>query len=511
MRDDRLLLGIDIGTSSSKGVLVSLDGQVLAERTAPHGFDIPQPGWAEQDADAVWWRDFCTISRALIEAAQIDPARIAGVATSAIAPTMLPLDENYKPLRPSILYGIDTRAGQEIDDLTAELGEDEIFARTGQTLSAQSVGPKALWYRRHQPELFERTRKIVTASTYLVYRLTGRFVVDNYVAPYFTPFFDVHQLAWHKDWVERICPLEWLPETLWTGERAGAITADAAEETGIPAGTPVAAGTADALAEAIAVGATTAGDLMVMYGTTLFLIQTTKVYRPHRDLWASVGIAPGSAILAAGLSTSGALLTWFRDELAHAERQRAEAEGVNAFTLLSETASRIDAGSDGLITLPYFSGERTPINDVHAKGMIFGLSLSHSRAHLYRSLLESIGYGLRHNIEAMAEVGAHPQRLVAIGGGAQDPLWLQICSDVAGLPQDLPRQTIGAAYGDAYLAGMAAGIFDDFAHLQDAWVRIDRRIQPDPGRKAIYDDLYAIYRELYRDNRRNMRLLSRFA
>ncbi|MCY4538712.1 MAG: FGGY-family carbohydrate kinase [Chloroflexi bacterium] len=510
MKDDRLLLGIDIGTSSSKGVLVGLDGQALAEHTTPHGFDIPQPGWAEQDADAVWWRDFCTISRALIDTAAIDPARIAGVATSAIAPTMLPLDSSYNPLRPSILYGIDTRAGQEIDDLTAELGEDEIFARAGQSLSAQSVGPKVLWYRRHQPELFERTRKIVTASTYLVYRLTGRFVVDNYVAPYFAPFFDVHQLAWRRDWVERICPIEWLPETLWSGEQAGAITAQAADETGIPLGTPVAAGTADALAEAIAAGATNTGDLMVMYGTTLFLIQTTAAYRPHRDLWASVGIVPGSAILAAGLSTSGALLTWFRDELAHAERQRAEEEGVNAFALLSKIASRIDAGSDGLITLPYFSGERTPINDVHAKGMIFGLSLSHSRAHLYRSLLESIGYGLRHNIEAMSEIEARPQRLVAIGGGVQDPLWLQICSDVAGLPQDIPRQTIGAAYGDAYLAGMAAGIFDDFAPLHDAWVRIDRRILPNSGRKAIYDELYSIYRDLYRDNRRNMRRLSRF-
>ncbi|MCY4018065.1 MAG: FGGY-family carbohydrate kinase [Chloroflexi bacterium] len=510
MKDDRLLLGIDIGTSSSKGVLVDLDGQVLAEQTVPHGFDIPQPGWAEQDADAVWWRDFCTISRGLIDAAQIDPARIAGVAASAIAPTMLPLDENYRALRPSILYGIDTRAGQEIDDLTAELGADEIFARTGQSLSAQSVAPKVLWYRRHQPELFKRTRKIVTASTYLVYRLTGRFVVDNYVAPYFTPFFDVHQLSWRKDWVERICPLEWLPETLWSGQQAGAVTTKAAEETGIPAGTPVAAGTADALAEAIAAGATEAGDLMVMYGTTLFLIQTTAAYRPHRNLWASVGIVPGSAILAAGLSTSGALLTWFRDELAHAERQRAEQEDVNAFALLSQIASGITAGSGGLVTLPYFSGERTPINDVHAKGMIFGLSLSHSRAHLYRSLLEGIGYGLRHNIEAMAEVDARPQRLVAIGGGVQDPLWLQICSDIAGLPQDVPRQTIGAAYGDAYLAGMAAGLFDDFAPLRNAWVRIDRRIQPNAGTKAIYDDLYHIFRDLYRDNRRNMRRLSRF-
>ncbi len=511
MKDDRLLLGIDIGTSSSKGVLVSLDGRLVAEHSIPHGFDIPQPGWAEQDADAVWWHDFCQISRGLIAQAGIDPARIAGVASSAIGPTMLPLDENGRPLRPSILYGIDTRAGQEIDDLTAELGEDEIFARTGHALSAQSVGPKVQWYRRHQPDLYARTSKIVTASTYLVFRLTGRYVVDNYVAPYFTPFFDVHQMAWHKAWVERICPLEWLPETLWSAEQAGVVTEEASRETGIPAGTPVAVGTADALSEAVAAGATKTGDLMVMYGTTMFLIQTTAHYRPHRDLWASVHLLPGKAILAAGMSTSGALLTWFRDELAHEERQRAAQTGVNAFELLSRNAAVIPAGSANLITLPYFSGERTPINDLHAKGLIFGLNLSHSRAHLYRSCLEGIGYGLRHNIEAMGEADATPKRLVAIGGGVQDPLWLQICSDVTGLPQDVPSQTIGAAYGDAYLAGMAAGIFDDFGALHDTWVEIAHRVDPNPEAKEIYDDMYHIYRDLYRDTRRHMLRLSQLS
>ena len=417
MIDDRLLLGIDIGTSSSKGVLVALDGRVIAEQTVPHSFDIPRPGWAEQDADAIWWQDFCDISRGLIKSAAIDPARIAGVACSAIAPTMLPLDANYRPLRPAILYGIDTRAGQEIADLNAELGEDEIFERCGHSLSAQSVGPKVLWYRRNQPDLFKRTRKIVTAASYLVFRLTGRFVVDNYVAPYFTPFFDVQEMAWHKDWVERVCPLDWLPETLWSTEQAGVVTAHAAQETGIPLGTPVAVGTADALAEALAAGAIDKGDMMIMYGTTLFLIQTTRQYRPHRDLWASVHLRPGQAILAAGMSTSGALLSWFRDELAHEERQIEAQSGVNAFEQLSSSAAPIEPGSEGLITLPYFSGERTPINDVNAKGLIFGLSLSHSRAHLYRSCLEGIGFGLRHNIEAMADVDALPQRLVAIGGG----------------------------------------------------------------------------------------------
>lgn len=508
MTDDRLLLGIDIGTSSSKGVLTDLEGVVIAERAVPHGFDMPQPGWAEQDADAVWWADFCAISRALIARADIDPNRIAGVSASAIAPTMLPLDENGRPLRPAILYGIDTRAGDEIAAMTAALGEDAIFARAGHALSAQSLGPKALWYRKNQPELFDKTRKIVTAATYLVFKLTDNFVVDNYVAPYFTPFFDVNKLAWHKDWVETVCPPAWLPETRWSSECAGEVTAKAAAETGIPRGTPVAVGTADALAEAVAAGAVSIGDLMVMYGTTMFLIQTTARYRPHRDLWASVHLTPGAAILAAGMSTSGALLAWFRDELAGDERIEADISGENAFALLSERAADTPAGSAGLITLPYFSGERTPLNDVNAKGMFFGLTLSHSRAHLYRSCLEGIAYGLRHNIEAMGEADAMPQRLVAIGGGAIDSLWTQICSDVTGLPQDLPRQTIGAAYGDAYIAGLAAGLFSDFALLQDEWVKIARRIQPNPETKAIYDDLYAIYRDLYHDSRRHMRRLS---
>ena len=508
MTDNRLLLGIDIGSSSSKGLLTDLAGKVFAEHAVPHGFDMPQPGWAEQDADAVWWADFCAISRALIAKADIDATRIAGVAASAIAPTMLPLDEDNRPLRPAILYGIDTRAGDEIAEMTAALGDDAIFARTGHRLSAQSVGPKVLWYRRHQPDLFNRTRKIVTAATYLVFRLTDNFVVDNYVAPYFTPFFDVNKLAWHKDWVEPVCPLEWLPETRWSSECAGEVTAKAAAETGIPRGTPVAVGTADALAETVAAGAISNGDLMVMYGTTMFLIQTTAQYRPHRDLWASVHLRPDAAILAAGMSTSGALLAWFRAELAGDERAMAVTTGEKAFTLLADRAADSPAGAAGLITLPYFSGERTPLNDVQAKGMLFGLTLSHTRAHLYRSCLEGIAYGLRHNIEAMAEVDALPKRLVAIGGGASDGLWTQICSDVTGLPQDLPRQTSGAAYGNAYIAGLAAGLFSDFGPLKQEWVKIARHIQPDPETKPLYDELYAIYRDLYRDNRAHMRRLS---
>ena len=290
-------------------------------------------------------------------------------------------------------------------------------------------------------------------------------------APYFTPFFNVNDLAWDRESVEKICPIDWLAETLWSVDRAGAVTQQAHDETGIPTGTPVAVGTADAASEVIAAGAMDPGDLMVMYGTTMFLIQTTAEYRRHRDLWASVHMTPENAVLAAGMSTSGALLRWFRDEFGQPELDIEARTGANAFQLLGKNASKIRAGSDGLITLPYLSGERTPINDVNARGVIFGLTLTHGRSHIYRSCLEGIAYGLRHNIEAMGEVDATPMRLVAIGGGAQDELWLQICSDVTGLRQDVPKKTIGAAYGDAYLAGYAAGIFTDSKPLRNQWGR----------------------------------------
>jgi xylulokinase len=511
MSDDRVLMGIDIGTSGSKGVLVTLTGQVLAQHTTTHGFDIPRPGWAEHDAEAVWWHNFCLISRVLLQQVSLKPGQLAGVGCSAIAPTMLPLDEQYRPLRPAILYGIDTRAAAEIEHLSQQLGQERIYQCTGQFLTSQSVGPKVLWFKQHQPDLYQRTRKVVTAATYLVYRLTGRFVVDNYVAPYFTPFFNVEQLRWQPDLVEPICPLEWLPETAWATAAAGVVTPQAAQETGLPAGLPVAVGTADAAAEAISAGAIDPGDMMVMYGTTMFLIQALATYRRHPSLWASVYCVPGQAALAAGMSTSGALIHWFRDELGQHELDIERQTGVSAYQQLSQQAAVIPAGSAGLITLPYFSGERTPINDPHARGLIMGLTLSHSRAHLFRSCLEGIAYGLRHNIETMASVEAMPQRLVAVGGGAQDALWLQICSDVTGMPQEVPERTIGAAYGDAYLAGYAAGIFSDSQPLKQHWVKIARVVEPERQTAAIYAELYESYAQLYDQTRPTMhRLAQRF-
>lgn len=503
MPRDQILMGIDVGTSSSKGVITNLNGVILAEYSVAHGFDIPHPGWAEQDADAVWWHDVCLISRALIEKVHDLNGDLIGIACSAIGPTMLPLDQHGTPLRPSILYGIDTRAAAEIDTLNQALGAEHIYEVCGQNLTSQSVGPKVLWYKQHEPDRYARTAHIVTASTYLVYRLTGELVIDNYTAPSFSPFFNLNKLAWQPDMVEPVCPVTWLPAPRWAGDRAGYVSARAAQETGLPAGIPVAVGTVDAASEALSAGVTDPGDMMVMYGTTLFLIQVLDRFRQHRELWASTYWLAGGAVLAAGMATAGALSGWFRQEFAQGDS--------DDYDSLARAASQVAPGSDGLITLPYFSGERTPINDPHARGLMLGLTLHHSRGHLYRSFLEAIGYGLRHNLEAMEEAGARPKRLVAVGGGTRNSLWLQIASDITGMAQEVPAQTVGAAYGDAYLAGLAAGVFQDTQPLRRDWLRIERVIVPDLHAASLYDEMYQIYRSLYPAVRSQMHALARIS
>jgi xylulokinase len=388
---------------------------------------------------------------------------------------MLPLDERYRPLRPSILYGIDTRASAEIDELTQTLGTERVFERTGQFLTSQSVGPKVLWYRRNEPELYSRTRKVVTAATYLVYRLTGRFVVDNYVAPYFTPFFNVERLAWDPEFVEPICPVEWLPETLWATESAGVVTQQAAEETGIPAGTPVAVGTADAAAEAISAGAIDPGDLMVMYGTTMFLIQALDTYRRHRSLWASVHCVPGQAALAAGMSTSGALLHWFRDEFGQVERE-VEENWASAPTNCWATRRQVHPAAADLSCRTSAANERPSM--IPTRGLIMGLTLTHGRGHIYRSCLG------RHRLWAATQHRDHGggRRNAEAPGGRRRrrsrpalAANLQRCDRHAA---GIPERTVGA-YGDAYLAGYAAGIFSNSKLLKQKWVKIARTVEPD--------------------------------
>lgn len=235
---------------------------------------------------------------------------------------------------------------------------------------------------------------------------------------------------------------------------------------------------------------------MLMYGSSLFFIQKTSKLVSTERLWGALFLEPDSYAVAAGMSTSGSLTRWFRDNLAPEEQAGEAAGGPNAYAKLAELAEESPLGARGLVLLPYFSGERTPINDPQARGLVMGLTLSHTRADLYRAILEGVGYGIRHNIDAMRAEGVPPERILAVGGGTQNPLWLQIVSDIAGIEQYVPDQNYGASYGDAFLAGVGIGLFEDTNQATE-WVRYRTIVRPDPIAQERYQPYYQIYRDLY--------------
>ena len=444
-------LGIDIGTFESKGVLVAADGTIVATATRPHKMLVPQPGWAEHRPEDDWWGDFVHICKALLAEAQVRPEEIAAVACSAIGPCMLPVDANGAPLMNGVLYGVDTRAAAEIAELTDRIGADTILTRCGNALTSQSVGPKILWLKRNRPEVYGRAAKIVTSTTFLIQRLTGECVIDHYTAASFSPLYDVARLDWADDLAPDIVALERLPRQMWSTDIAGQVTAAAAAETGLAAGTPGTCGTIDAAAEAVSVGVRHPGDMMMMYGSTVFIIQVTANRVRDARLWYAPWLFPGQHASMAGLATSGTLTHWFRDQFAR------DLPADTAFATLAEEAAASPPGANGLIVLPYFSGERTPIHDPAARGMVFGLNLTHTRGDLYRALIEGIAFGTAHVFDTFRDADQAPQRILAVGGGTRNRLWLQATSDAGGLPQELRRTLVGAAYGNAFLAALAVG------------------------------------------------------
>lgn len=491
-----LLMGIDVGTYGSKGVLCTARGEILAEHQVEHGLSVPRAGWAEQDADQVWYADTCAISKALIQKAGKSGSKVSALAVSALGPDLVLLDAGGRPLRPAILYGIDTRATEEIDWLNARFGVMEMAAQSGMLLTSSAIGPKLLWVKTHEPGVFEQTRYLCSGSSYLVYRLTGEYVLDRHSASHYNPLFDIRCLDWSEAFAEPMKGNYSLPRLLWAQEVAGKLTRQAAQEMELPAGIPVTAGTVDSIAEAISIGAVHPGDLAVTFGTTTYFVQVTDRSLFNETMWHSAYFKPGLYLMEGGTSATGGMTRWFRDNFAQAELAREQAGGENAYAILTREAAQVPVGSGGLIVLPYLSGERTPINDPLARGVIAGLTLAHGRGHLYRAILEATAYAVAHNLEALYSAGVVPRRIIAVGGMTRSPLFLQIVSDVTGVDLLLPEKTIGACYGDCFLAALAAGM-TGMENLEEEWVKPAETFKPDNRQYEKYQPFYQEYKDLY--------------
>ncbi len=495
----RYYLGVDIGTFESKGVLVDEAGDIVARAARPHKMVVPQPGWAEHRPLEDWWGDFTHITRALLSESKVDPKDIKAIGTSAIGPCMLPVDQDGEPLMNGVLYGVDGRATLEIDDLTREIGSEAILEQCGNALTTQSIGPKILWLKRNRPEIFAKTHKILTSTSFLVHRLTGVYVIDHYSAANSSPIYDVAALDWSMKLAPDLIDREMLPDLAWSTDIVGHVTHKAAAETGLAEGTPVIAGTIDAAAEAISVGVRSPGDMMIMYGSTIFIILVTAERVRDGRLWYAPWLFPGQHASMAGMATTGTLTHWFRDQFAR------ELPVESAMSLLAAEAEQSPPGAKGLVFLPYFAGAQTPLYDPYAKGSFFGLNLTHQRPDMFRALLEGIAFGTNHIIETFRNAGQDPTEIQSVGGGLKNKVWAQATSDIAGKKQILRSRTFGASYGDAFLAALAIG--DVKPDTMAIWNPVASELVPDSNHAELYQNRYALFRALYEQTRELMHRL----
>ena len=492
------LYGIDIGTSSTKGVFINSKGKVIAEAVVEHDFNIVRPGWVEQDPDKCYWGDFKEITKILLEKTNASPEDIKGIGVSGLSPDIVPISKDGNVVRPAIIY-MDRRAWRECEELKEKIGQQAIIEKTGNIADPYFAGYKLAWYMKNEPDNYRKTWKVLNADKYVEYKLTDVAAADMPVSLCFAPYFDFEKKAWSEEMSELMGGgIEKLPKIYECHEVVGNVTSKAAKETGLAAGTPVVAAGPDASLSAYSTGMVYPGESCFMYGTTgcWFVVTDKPVKDKMGRLMTSLHIIPGKYIIGGGLIATGALVKWFRDQFGHVEKSMGAMLGSSPYQLMDKEAELVKPGSEGLIVLPYFLGERTPIWDVNAKGMIFGLTLNHTRAHVYRSLLESSGYGLRHHIDIARSLGVNIQEMFAVDGGAKSRLWRQIITDITGVTQSYVSKAAGAPFADAFLAGMAAGIFKRFEEIKD-YVTIDDVTKPNQENHKFYSKLYEIYLKLY--------------
>lgn len=483
-------VGIDVGTFETKGVLVDADGEVLAMARRRHGISTPRPWHVEHDPEQDWWADVTAVSAELMRHPRA--AEVQAAAVSAIGPCVVAVGEDFTPLRPAILYGVDTRATRQIEALTERLGADEVFRRGGNPLTSQSAGPKIAWLKDEEPEVWERARWFMTSQSWLVARLTGEVVMDHATAGYFHPFYDLQRHRWDTSGVEDVVNESRLPRLAWTTEIAGRVHAEAARATGLPEGTPVLVGTTDAPAEAVAAGVVHDGALMAMYGSSGFFIRVGSTPVTDTALWAAPFVFQNTYVLAAGTATTGTATRWLADLLG-----LTDTDDDVTFSHLLELAADSPVGARGVLALPHFSGERTPFQDPQSRGAVVGLGLEHTRADVARAVLEGVGHGVAEAILAYSRAGVPVDRVVAIGGATKNPVILSVVSTVTGLTQHVASSP-GASYGDALLAAYVTGVVTDLGPDCPWWPR-SRAVEPDtePAHAEVLRADHEAYVALY--------------
>ena len=489
----RYLIGIDIGTSSCKTALFDSSGGLVAQASREYPVYHPHSGWAEQNPDE-WWACVCEALRATISDAKVPSESIAGVGVDGQSWSAIAIDREGSVLSNTPIW-MDSRADDICRELEEAIGSDEIFRLCGNPMKPSYTTPKILWYKRELPEVFTRTYKILQSNSFIVYRLTG-CVSQDLSQGYGLHCFDMANGRFDVEMCRRMgISTDLLPPLFRCHDVVGKVSSEAAALTGLPEGVPVVAGGLDAACGALGAGVLEPGQTQEQGGQAGGM--SICVDRPLADrrLILSFHVVPGCWLLQGGTVGGGGIMRWIERELGEAERLHYS--GKSSFAMLDEEAARIPPGSDGLVFLPYMSGERSPIWDKDASGVFFGLDYSKTKAHMVRAALEGAAYALRHNLETAEEAGARADILNAVGGAAKSSLWTQMKADVTGRIINVPDADTATAWGAAILAGVGTHVFESFAEAVDKTVRIKRTYRPDSATAAAYDKGYGIYKRLY--------------
>jgi xylulokinase len=492
------VLGLDIGTTSTIGILIRLPDEVLALASRPVTLSSPHPGWAEEDPNQ-WWRNACAVTRELIAASGIVPGEIAAVGVTGMLPAVVLLDDQDQLIRPSIQQS-DARCGAEVAELAAEIPEAAFLARAGNGINQQLVTAKLRWLEKHEPEAFRRIATVFGSYDYVNWRLTGAKAVEQNWALE-AGFTDVGTGAIADDLVALAhIPRAALPPRCLSNAILGQVTPKAAAETGLPAGIPVVGGAADHIASALCAGVLAPGDVLLKFGGSVDVLIASDKVAPDPRLYLDYHLVPGLYMPNGCMATGGSGLNWFASTFAGGERPAAEREGLTLHQYLDRLAAGIPAGAEGVQVLPYFLGEKTPIHDAAIRGAFSGLSLSTGLPQLWRALLEAYAYAIRHHVEVLNDMGHATTNYLVSDGGSNSTVWMQIVADVLQAPLQRLSGHPGSCLGAAWTAAVGTGLARDWAGVS-GFVRPRDRIEPKASNQAVHARGYQNFRTLYQQLR----------
>ncbi|MBN1122926.1 MAG: xylulokinase [Anaerolineae bacterium] len=487
MGNKKLLLGLDVSTTGAKALLIDSEGGLVSSATNPLKLSTPRPLWSEQNP-ADWWEGMAKSIRSALEKAGASGEDVAAIGLTGQMHGLVLMDEAGEVLRPAILWN-DQRTGDQCDTIRERLGKERLIQITGNDALTGFTAPKVLWVQENEPDVYAKARHILLPKDYIRFKLTGEYAMDR-AGGAGTILFDLKTRTWSPEVLEALgIPSEWLPPTFEGPEITGVVTAEAAKATGLTEGTPVVGGGGDQAAQAVGVGAVESGIIALTLGTSGVVFATTEapLIQPEGRLHAFCHSVPGRWHFMGVMLSAAGSLQWYRDTLAP------EVD----FDDLVGAAESIPPGSNGLLFLPYLTGERTPYPDPLARGAWVGLTVRHTQAHMTRSVLEGVSFGIRDSFTLIKEAGLGEIKQVRIsGGGAKSPLWRQIMADVLGVELVTVNTTEGAAYGAALLAGVGASLFDDVISACEATIKITGRTSPG-GNVDVYNQYYPHYRALY--------------